>query len=317
MSINIKRVMFLVAGVIFWVFLIFGVLEIASRFIWRYNLSLREVMRPSSDPKIIFELKPGAETIFSGQHVKIPPTTIKISPQGLRDQEYSIAKPAGTFRIIILGDSVSFGWGVELEQVFAKRLEFLLNEQAPGRYEVINFSVPGYNFSQEVATLKNKCLVFHPDLVIFSVCGNDYQMAFNYLCPDPVLEKVPSGFYKSRLFSGILGEMVFRKDVSYSRKVTEGLVEMEEAIYELKRIISESGIEVLFYQGDKRYIGELLVDHGFGERIFTSANEVFSNTRYLIEKDGHFNAEGHQKVAEDIYSFLKAKGYLKARKKSN
>ncbi|MDD5128102.1 MAG: GDSL-type esterase/lipase family protein [Candidatus Omnitrophica bacterium] len=312
----VKKTVYFILKLVLGIVIFFGILEISARFIWKYNVSLREVMRSAQDPKIIFELNPGTKTIFTGQHVKIPPTTIKVSSAGIRDREYSFAKPEGVYRIVILGDSISFGWGVEMEQAFPELLEGFLNERDPGRYEVINFSVPGYNFSQEVATLERKCLGYHPDLVIFSVCGNDYQIAFNYLHPIPILEKIPGIFYQSRLFSGVIGEIVFRKDVSSSRKISEGREEMKRAILELKKIISANDIKVLFYHGDNRYIEDLLVDAGFGSRIFTSAHEVFSEPCYLIENDRHFNYRGHKRVAEDIYGFLKDSGYLKAGEKA-
>ena len=308
----VKKIIFSLAAAVFGVFIIFGILEVAARFIWKYNVSLREVTRKAEDPRIMFEMAPGTETVFTGQHVKIRPTTIKISSQGIRDRAYPLEKPKGVYRIVILGDSVSFGWGVELDETFPKLLEFFLNEREPGKYEVINFSVPGYNFSQEVATLETKCLAYHPDLVIFSVCGNDYQVAFNYLYPVALLEKAPGFFYKSRLFSGIVGEVVFRRDLYYSRKISEGRAKMRLAIAELKKIIAINRLEVLFYHGDNRYIEDLLVDAGFGGSIFSSAHEVFSDPRFLIENDRHFNPRGHERVAEDIYRYLKDNCYLKA-----
>ncbi|MBN1461055.1 MAG: hypothetical protein JXA57_16120, partial [Armatimonadetes bacterium] len=55
-------------------------------------------------------------------------TEFRINSLGLRDNEMPRAKPQGTFRILMLGDSMTVGWGVEAEETFSSRLEALLNE---------------------------------------------------------------------------------------------------------------------------------------------------------------------------------------------
>ena len=303
-----NRILF-VLSIIFWILAIFSVIEISSRFIFPYNMSLREVTRCSFNPEIIFELNPNTKTVFTGQHVKIPPTTIKISSQGIRDYEYSVNKPEGVYRIIILGDSIAFGMGVELEQTFAKYLELMLNEGGAKKYEVINFSVPGYNTVQEVATLESKCLAYKPDLVIIAICGNDYQPAFNYLYPFSFLKYIPDYFYKSRFVSGIIGECVFRKSIAYSRKTKQGTAELDQAIGKLRGLISENNIKVLFHQGDERRIRDILIKYGFSDNIVNSDRNVLSQDEYIIKKDRHYSAKGQKKIAEDICHFLKTKDY--------
>jgi len=47
---------------------------------------------------------------------------------GLRSPEVAVPKPAGTFRILSLGDSRTFGWGLADEATYSRRLERLLSE---------------------------------------------------------------------------------------------------------------------------------------------------------------------------------------------
>ena len=79
---------------------------------------------------------------------------------GLRDFEYSPKKPDGTYRILVIGDSIAYGWAVPLKGVYAKKLEEKLNQDpnSTRKYEVINLGVPGYNISQIVERLKEKGL---------------------------------------------------------------------------------------------------------------------------------------------------------------
>ncbi|OGL54617.1 MAG: hypothetical protein A3G31_12105 [Candidatus Schekmanbacteria bacterium RIFCSPLOWO2_12_FULL_38_15] len=85
---------------------------------------------------------------------------------GFRDYEYG-GKKGNTFRILVLGDSFTFGAGVEFEDTFVKQLESILGEKNDGKkYEVINAGVMGYGTDQEYYYLKEWGFKLKPDLVI-------------------------------------------------------------------------------------------------------------------------------------------------------
>lgn len=100
--------------------------------------------------------------------------TISINSQGRRDSEVPLAKPAGTYRIALVGDSVAFGARVQVQDDFATRLEASLNARSTSlRYEVLNFGVPGYGTWQELSMLEDKALAYQPDLVLLAFVVND------------------------------------------------------------------------------------------------------------------------------------------------
>lgn len=123
--------------------------------------------RPSRNSALIYELDPG-HLVFSAN--------LPISAQGTNDRLYEIKKPANTFRIVVVGDSVTFGWKVPRESAMPKVLERLLNTRTDSAYEVINLSVPGYNTAQESEVIKTKALELDPDLVVLSFCHNDVYL---------------------------------------------------------------------------------------------------------------------------------------------
>ena len=108
-----------------------------------------------------------------------------INAYGLRDRDYSIKKPGDVFRIVVLGDSIAFGYcdGDELlpvDSLFTEVLERNLNQRSfPGirEVEVINLSVSGYDSRQEVAYLEHKGTALSPDLVMVAYCLNDNRNA--------------------------------------------------------------------------------------------------------------------------------------------
>jgi len=97
----------------------------------------------------------------------------QISSQGLRDDEVTVPKPKGTFRILVLGDSVTYGVDVLKSQAFPDRLEGFLRDQFSESVEVINAGVSGYTAYNELQYYLTQGRKFEPDLVIVASCMND------------------------------------------------------------------------------------------------------------------------------------------------
>ncbi len=91
--------------------------------------------------------------------------------KGLRDDEYPYQKPANTYRILVLGDSFTYGFGVEQTETMAEVLERLLKEQ--GDFEVVNMGVAGYGVGQEMLYYEMEGYKYQPDLVILFFFEND------------------------------------------------------------------------------------------------------------------------------------------------
>ena len=95
---------------------------------------------------------------------------------GLPDHEYSVAKPAGTKRIVVLGDDVVYGYGVSLPDTLPKRLEAAYKANAES-VEVLNFGVSGYDTQQEIEFFKAKGIKYRPDIVVAVYVMNDNRYA--------------------------------------------------------------------------------------------------------------------------------------------
>jgi hypothetical protein len=95
---------------------------------------------------------------------------VHIDSRGFRTQEFTVPKPANTFRILNIGDSVVFGWEVHQDETYGKQLEQLLNKTDPSKhYEVINAGIPGWNPEDERNFLLGEGLQYQPDLVILDL----------------------------------------------------------------------------------------------------------------------------------------------------
>ena len=98
-----------------------------------------------------------------------------INSLGLRGEEVTADKPAGTYRILGIGDSFAFGEGVKDDDTFLHRLQLRLNASnaEPTRYQVLNAGVQGYNTRDEVVYLEHRWLAVNPDLVLIVFYIND------------------------------------------------------------------------------------------------------------------------------------------------
>lgn len=104
--------------------------------------------------------------------------SVKISTNsaGMRGQrEYPVERTYGVGRVLILGDSFSFGFGVEDDEVVSAVLEDQLNEQAStgSSYEVVNLSVSGFGQAEELVTYRELGRKYAADFVILFYFSND------------------------------------------------------------------------------------------------------------------------------------------------
>jgi len=125
------------------------------------------------DPRYGYVQKPNFSQRFrfgSGKeemHVSINSLGLRmaeIDPGALRDP--------GTIKILLLGDSFTFGHGVELEDHFATLLQELLERGEDG-YLVINAGVSGWGTIQELRYGRDHLQLFQPSVVVLVFCGND------------------------------------------------------------------------------------------------------------------------------------------------
>ena len=91
---------------------------------------------------------------------------------GYRGAEWPLEKPPGATRILFVGDSFTYGRGVEESRIFASVAGARLS--ADGRsVEVLNISKPGWDTADEVDALEKTGLRYHPDLVVLVFFLND------------------------------------------------------------------------------------------------------------------------------------------------
>ncbi|MEX2207301.1 MAG: SGNH/GDSL hydrolase family protein [Myxococcota bacterium] len=97
---------------------------------------------------------------------------------GFRGPDCALAKPPGTFRIVFLGDSFTFGEGVRFEDTFAQRTSALLAQRFRGAglaFESCNLGVSGYNTADELFLFNALVPRLDPDALVVGYVINDAE----------------------------------------------------------------------------------------------------------------------------------------------
>lgn len=153
------------------------------------EIALRLFVPDTRSPYIYDEftgtrLRPGHRFVFLSEGY----SSNVINSRGLRDREHSLDKPAGTFRIAVLGDSFSEAFQVSQNKTFWSVLERELQakpEFHDRTVEVINFGVSGFGTVQEWQMLKHYACEYSPDVVLLAFLpGNDVRNNLRQLEPD-------------------------------------------------------------------------------------------------------------------------------------
>ena len=117
------------------------------------------------DPFLYWKPRPNQDCF-----TKIGHRPVHINSLGTRGPEFRPKKPRGTLRILSLGDSRTFGWGLSEPETYSDRLRQLLQAKCGDsrKVEVINAGVNAWSYAQMQAYFKRTGRRYHPDIVVLA-----------------------------------------------------------------------------------------------------------------------------------------------------
>jgi lysophospholipase L1-like esterase len=138
----------------------FAILEVVLRFAGFGNIEIY-----AADPVLYWRLKPNQDCFTKVDH-----KPVHVNSLGTRGPEFSPTKPANTLRVLSLGDSKTFGWGLSEPETYSGLIEKQLQEYLGSRQkvEVINAGVNAWSYSQMFAYLRDYGLKYQPDIVVLA-----------------------------------------------------------------------------------------------------------------------------------------------------
>lgn len=292
------------------------------------------------DETLGWELRPNAEGRLTSEEFDV---AIRINGRGERaDSEVPLERTAGKRRLLVIGDSFSFGHGVEAAAAWPARLEGLVPDS-----EVVNLAVTGYGTDQQVLRLEKRGLAYQPDVVLLGLFEGNvfrnikheqmgypkprFRLADGRLTlagvPLPKLaegETYAAAMPWSRLwaFAGARGIELFRHlGFGESWPLTGAILERFAAdcrgtgaeprvvLIPKDRAVDAPGWRGAIHRRTLRKIEELATARGIAALDLTPllAAELEKNGRPLyFPVDGHWTPAGHEAAARAVAAWLAA-----------
>jgi hypothetical protein len=280
------------------------------------------------DSELGWRMVPGVEKVgrfWSGSH------PARINSHGWRDEEAAYENTSGKRRMVVVGDSFTFGVGVDAGERFTEALETLVPE-----LEVINLGMNAIGPDQEVLVLEKEGLRYGPELVLCQVFeGNDFAdvgYVRNGYLPKPwfrmeggeLVEVPPVRTWDVVLREcGYLGELAYRlvqRRTPYRVEAEEWLERdttplVEKLLLRMNASAARVGARFLVLlvrvRGKERRVDAVLPALGAagipvidtGPRI----EDAPERGRYYLP-DGHWSAAGHGVVAAMVAERLREMG---------
>ena len=272
---------------------------------------LLAISQLSLNKRLLYELRPGLDMVFGNR-------TLRTNRRGMRDSlEYDPAA-TGAVRIVGIGDSGMFGWGVDQDQDYLSVLESRLNEAGDGRrYEVLNLAVPGYNTGQEVEMLRDRGLAFRPRIVIVGWCDNDFSAPFLVLKKKDYSSRRKSYLYSLLFYrKELLDPEICKPDEIDRSLIDPALLEytdvagVRKALVELRDLGRRHGFHVLVFGSMRKEAVDICRDIGVN---YFNIKERIDKRKYPSNYSIHFMHPapgGHRVLAEHLQAELERLGWL-------
>jgi lysophospholipase L1-like esterase len=280
-------------------------LEIGLRIIG-YNplkeeLAGREnILKKSSVAEMAYEGVPGSEGYVWGSH-------IKLNSLGFRDREYELEKKEGTYRIVVLGDSITFGNTMSVDDIYTEQLEDLYAKQKRD-VEVINMGMTGYDTLAEVSILEHRGLRVDPDLVVVGYCVNDIAISGN-VAEIIRTEKYSSVMYKARIVQFLSGKIERLREILRIKKINAEEEFMARYKGQMSEISGDSELNSM--KNDlKNLSGDEEDNDNFLIGLYASTGHL-RKLRYSFERLRHLRDKNGFDVVVMIISYLREDDHSK------
>lgn len=281
-----------------------------------------ENLVPVRGPQV-FAFKPHASGVFPGNGDTTRTFPYRTNAHGLRDRDRS-AKPPGTTRVLVMGDSYTWGYAVAEEEAFPQVAERLLEARGRPDVEVVNGGIPDYNSRQERQFLAQLMPIYQPDAVFLAYVVNDAEPSTAMPVPPEDTYRHARSWFLSD-WADHLNRHVFRHRLlpstkdnvasSYLDSFEEGSVkwrDSREAIREMRDLSTAAGISftVLILPDvtqdlDDRYAWRPIHDAvmRWGRELGIPTFDLLQEFRgrdhqtLVVPWDGHPNADAHKDIA--------------------
>ncbi len=253
---------------------------------------------------LIFPPNSEEEFMSSEFHYKV-----KINTIGIREREINIPKGKDIFRILVFGDSYTYGWGVDAEETWIRYVENKL--QIKGRkVETVNLGKPGAEPFFYLELARKAIPLLQPDLVIVSMLQGDDL----YCLGEVKKEKSLLSSVLSKIYPNIYKLIQQRKVLSLLQKTSANIPPMINSAQKNQLSAQQSAKEIMKQFTPEEEIRFNQIDHEIQQLFLDGLLNPFliavsmKNPDLLIKSANVFNTfppEGLKTLSEIFIEFKK------------
>jgi len=243
---------------------------------------------------------------------------------GIREHDYDLPKPDGVVRVVLLGDSFIFGFGVTAEDRLGSQLETWLNERRGNksvRVECLHIGVPSWNFKAAAAYLRRQISLLAPDLVLHISLPNDVEettgtrgfgewSSFSPQVRERADSSITAGFPTRELGFRRSGFLRHGLDYESQNRYAEAVDDLRLLTARLAAVGTD--YRILFHfrrllSVTYKHLGSRLEA---GQALYLASS--FGNDRqyWNSPQDHHWNPDGHRRMAKLLYGLISRDGLL-------
>jgi len=200
-------------------------------------------------------------------------------------------KPKGHKRIVIVGDSWTYGQGVRYEDTFTYQLQKMLSRKDDS-WQVYNLAMPGWNTANQIAALRTFFSQLQPDVVVFCPTSNDIDDSYDV--------------WNGRLLKqGFVSQAVFRYSHVYQTRWVSAFQSLQSEIDWLKR----QGVpSLIYFLAEWRKLAPYYASLAGLEAPYTVVPTRYIEKPYRLSRNvdagEHATPEGHQLIATYLHNAL-------------
>ena len=200
-------------------------------------------------------------------------------------------KPEGVKRIVVVGDSWTFGQGVRYEETFAYELQKMLNRK-DNVWQVYNLSMPGWNTANQLAALRAFFSLLQPDVVVFCPTSNDIDDSHSV--------------WNGRLVAnGFVSQARFMHSYFFHSRWIKAFQSLQEEVDRLKQL----GVPALIYfLAEWRTLAPYYASASGFSAPYTVVPTKYIEKQYRlspsVDAGGHATPEGNRMIASYLHNAL-------------
>jgi lysophospholipase L1-like esterase len=258
-------------------------------------------------------LRAGTAVPYTGWALRVPQVFHEVNDLGFRGEARRPDAAPDAFRVLMIGDSYTYGQAVAAEQAMAAQLEAVLHEQGQRRVEVLNFGVPGLNLEEDLDQYRKFAAGWRHDLVLLAAADNDLGPPLCSLVSQGATVWIIKHFRLARLYYFVFRSPFGAVDAHAGapaerlQRVLDGFIETSQAAHARFGLVMLQG----HLDGAPSGLVEQITATRATPQLLLQGSKSGFDDIAKIPGEFHFTAEGNREAAVRIARWLRSSGLVR------